>query len=156
MDVAIYEDGEQTGRVNLDERTFEYDGSNEDIRKILTQMENDEITATQPSIPNDSSDASDESDKTTFESKHGRDEANHREGVEVNVMSGKMLGRFLQRVIPNSSRSGEVRIEASDGSLEADVISLDDEATEGATSDDGDSNSFPDSDFEATYGPPDE
>jgi len=162
MDAAIYEDGERTGSVHLDERTFEYDGENERIHEVLTRMERGEIIMTRPVAPNDEVDTDD--DAPTFDAKPGPDEANHREGVESVVISGRMLGHHLRKSLTSGSRGKGVRIEGVEETLDAERIDLNDdsEATASANADsaDGETDDREDSisevSFDASWGPPSE
>ena len=161
MDAAIYEDGERTGSVHLDERTFDYDGENERIREVLTRMERGEIIMTRPTAPTDKADTDD--DAPTFDAKPGPDEANHRGGVESVAISGKMLGRHLRKSLTSGPHGEDVRIEAVDGTLDAERIELDDDSAEAPPASDDAANAgeagktaelLSEVEFEAEWGPP--
>ena len=153
MDAIIYEQDEQTGRVDLSDRTFEYDGDNEYIRATLQKMERGDMTVVSPVIASE--------ERTVKSPPSVPEEANHPAGVEVVPRGGKSLGRHLRRAFRNGHQgAGETRVEPAEGSFKAQVITLDDP-------DDANENPLEDSDtdgddsddfvgFDAVYGPPSE
>lgn len=113
MKLAIYEDESRTGNVDLDERTFEYSGSSESVRELLTRMEDGELTSLRPTSESSQSEMVPEADET-----------DHRPGMREDAIGGKALGRHLRRALADES---EIRVEAVDGTLDAETIDLRDD-----------------------------
>jgi hypothetical protein len=120
MRLTIYEDDRQTGTVDIDEQTFEYDGEHPDIQRVLTKMETGELTQLKPA-PGDH-----EREEGGSELIPGPEEAGQCQPMEEVRIGGKHLGRFLQHVIEqNNVGEGGPQISVeSDTDLSPEVITL--------------------------------
>lgn len=116
MKLAIYEHDVRTGEVDLDARSFEYDGESQAVRELLQRMENGELTRLQPTLEGSEG----ESERLPDEGERDR-----RPGMIERTLEGKALGRQLRQSVKTISTADvPMRVEALDGSLEADTITL--------------------------------
>lgn len=133
MEVAIYEDDARVGEVDLDVRSFGYDGDSAKLRELLERMGNDKLTRLQPVADDGAAESDFIPDK---------DEADHRPGMEECLIEGKALGRYLRQSVKSiATNDTPMRVEPVDGSLGAETITLprdnysDNESGSGLTND---------------------